>query len=170
MERQRQYLQLCDQFHLLRMRMRPLRSLLIAALTLSLIGFPKAWAAGDLVVIANPNCGVEKLSKDEVINIYMGRNRKLSSGITASPIDLANPVAEKSAFYSMLVNKELAEINSYWARLMFSGQGAPPRQAESAEEVLSLVTSNLGAIAYLERRNVDKRVKIIFDPQIKDTK
>ncbi|MFZ6846348.1 hypothetical protein [Undibacterium sp. RuTC16W] len=119
--------------------------------------------AADFVVIANPNSGIEKMSKDDVINIYMGRYRKLASGISAQPLDLANPVSEKSKFYSSMVNKELPEINSYWARLMFSGQGSPPRQVDSVEEIIDIVSNNKGAIAYIDKKKVDKRVKVVFD-------
>ena len=121
-------------------------------------------ACADIVVIANPQSGIEKLSKDEVINLYMGRNRKLASGITAMPIDLTAANAEKAKFYSIMVNKNLPEINSYWARLMFSGQGSPPVQAESHDEVLDIVSSNKGAIGYVDRKKLDKRVKLIYDP------
>jgi hypothetical protein len=123
-----------------------------------------AAGAADFVVVANPASGVEKLSKDEVINIYMGRDRKLPGGIAAMPIDQANPVSEKARFYSVMVGKELAEVQSYWARLRFSGQGQPPRQASSAEEALDWVAGSKGAIAYVDRKKVDKRVKVVFDP------
>ncbi|MBR7799093.1 hypothetical protein [Undibacterium fentianense] len=122
------------------------------------------YATGDFVVIANLQAEVDKMSKDEVINVYMGRNRRLPSGIKALPIDLENPLAEKANFYNFMVNKELAEISSYWARLMFSGQGSPPRQVMSVEQALEIVINEKGAIAYIDRRKIDKRVKIVFDP------
>lgn len=118
----------------------------------------------DLIVVANPQSGVDKLSKDEIINLYMGRNRKLSSGINAIPVDLSAANAEKANFYSILVNKNLPEINSYWARLMFSGQGSPPLQVESVDEALDIIASKKGAIGYIDRKKLDKRVKLIYDP------
>ena len=121
-------------------------------------------ASNDFVVIANPHSGIEKMSKDEVINVYMGRNRKLSSGVTAQPLDLENPLTEKANFYNIMVNKELSEISSYWARLMFSGQGSPPRQVASAEQAVELVGRLKGAIAYVDRKKIDKRVRVVFDP------
>ncbi len=126
------------------------------------VGGNQAFCA-DFVVIANPDSGIEKMSKDDVVNIYMGRYRKLPSGIKAMPIDLNTPISEKTKFYASMVNKELPEINSYWARLTFSGQGSPPRQADSVEQVLEIVSSNKGAIAYIDRKKLDKRVKVIFD-------
>lgn len=118
----------------------------------------------DFVVVANLGSGIDKMSKDEVINVYMGRNRKLASGISALPVEVNHPMAEKEVFYMTMVSKEVAEINSYWARLTFSGQGSPPKKVKTAEEALNLVIENKGAIVYLDRKKADKRVKIIFDP------
>lgn len=120
----------------------------------------------DIIVIGNVANGIEKLSKDEVINLYMGKNRRLSSGINAIPLDLAAPNEEKAQFYQLLVHRSLPEINSYWARLTFSGQGSPPLQIASVEEILRMVSSNKGAVAYIDRKYLDKRVKLIYDPAL----
>jgi hypothetical protein len=54
--------------------------------------------------------------------MIMCRNRKLPSGAIAMPIDLQ--AAEKACgqYYMELVNVGLTQINSYWARLVFSGK------------------------------------------------
>ncbi|MBC3930246.1 hypothetical protein [Undibacterium curvum] len=119
-------------------------------------------AHAELVVIANPYSGIDKLSKDEVINLYMGRTRKFANGLSALPIDLKNAEHEKAQFYALLVGKEVAEINSYWARLRFSGQGSPPLQAESMEEVVRIVAENKAAIGYVDKKKLDKRVRLIY--------
>lgn len=139
------------------------RSFLTLSLTLFFLLTSVLSMAADLVVVTHPGNGIEKMSKDDVINIYMGRYRKLANGETAIPLDLKQPPGEKALFYNILVGKELAEINSYWARLMFSGQGSPPRQAENVDEAIEFVKNNKGALAYIDRKKVDKRVKVIFD-------
>ncbi|MDQ5911063.1 MAG: hypothetical protein QG599_3160 [Pseudomonadota bacterium] len=116
----------------------------------------------DLVVIVNPQSGVEQLTKAEVINIFLGRQKKLPSGKAALAVDLNSANAEKQQFYAQLVSKELAEINSYWARLIFSGQGSPPRQAEATDEVLDIVENNIGAIGYVKSAQVNPRVKVVY--------
>jgi hypothetical protein len=141
---------------------KPLKMMLLLLVIASYSSALKA--SNDFVVIANPQAGIDKMSKDEVINVYMGRNRKLTSGITAQPLDIATPLGEKANFYFVMVNKELSEISSYWARLLFSGQGSPPRQVSTAEQALEIVSTNKGAIAYIDRTKIDRRVKIIFDP------
>lgn len=123
-------------------------------------------AAGDLVIVVNPESGVSKMTRDEVVSIFMGKTRKLSSGVTALPIDQMPGSASgnyKAAFYRELINKELAEVNSYWARVVFSGQGTPPRQADGVSEVVEIVSSNKGAIAYLPRDAVTKNLKVVME-------
>lgn len=119
-----------------------------------------ACAQGEIVVIVNPTSGVEALTRDDAVNIFMGRYQKLPSGIAALPVDERGV---KSAFYRRLVGKALPEIQSYWARLVFSGQGSPPRQLDSADDVLDLVANNKGAIGYVEKTKVTSRVKVVFD-------
>lgn len=119
--------------------------------------------AGDLVVVVNASSGVERLTRDEVINLFMGRTRKLATGLTALPIDQGGVAPDRARFYRALVGKELPEINAYWARLIFSGQAYPPRQAESEAEVLEILHNTKGAIAYVDRKLVDRRLRIVFE-------
>lgn len=124
---------------------------------------PAAEAVADVVVIANPKSGVDRLSHDEVVNIFLGRFRQLPSGLSALPADLPPGEQGKAVFYRLLVNKDLAEINSYWARLFFSGRTLPPRQASSDEDLLKWVAATLGGIGYIERAKVDGRVRIVYE-------
>ncbi|CAK0747885.1 conserved hypothetical protein [Gammaproteobacteria bacterium] len=119
--------------------------------------------ASEVVVIIHPGSGIDKLNREDVINIFLGRFRQLPSGISAQPIDLPADQPEKANFYHLLVNKELSDINSYWARLQFSGRIVPPRQARSTEDLLNFISSTPGAVGYLDRTKVDTRVKVILD-------
>lgn len=140
--------------------MRYLPALLFLGL---LIAIPPVVCAGGLVVIVNPASGVDTLSRDEAVNIFMGRYRKLPSGIVAFPIDLGGSDPERKRFYNLLVNKEPAEVDAYWARLVFSGQTSPPMQVPDGKTVVQLVAANRSAIAYIDRRLVDEHVKVVLD-------
>lgn len=122
---------------------------------------PLAWA--DIVVVANPQSGIERLSKEELVNIYLGRYRRLPTGQSAEPIDIQGDADIKARFYRSLVDKSLAEINAYWARLVFSGKTRPPVSLPNVEEALQFVARYPKALAYVDRSKVDKRVSVVFE-------
>lgn len=122
----------------------------------------RVWGA-DLVVVTGPKTGVTALSKEEVINIYLGRYRRLPNGFLAQPLDMAEDSEIKKEFYWMLVEKTPAEINAYWARLVFSGQTRPPMVFSSSEEVIARLLNQPGTLAYIDRGKLDKRLVILFE-------
>jgi len=130
----------------------------LAALSL----FGGAPALADVVVVVDAKSGVEHLTQDEVINIFLGRHRKLPTGIAALPIDLPLAGGLRAEFYRKLADKDLAEINAYWARLYFSGKTRPPLQAISVSEALAYVVGNPGGVGYVERNQADARVRIVL--------
>jgi ABC-type phosphate transport system substrate-binding protein len=119
--------------------------------------------AGNLVVIVNPGSGIDQLTRSQVIDIFLGRFRKLPSGAIAIPIDLRVDTPERKEFYLILVGKDLQQMSSYWARLVFSGQATPPFPVPDARTALDLVATNPNAIAYVERATVDKRVRMVLE-------
>jgi len=119
--------------------------------------------AEDVVVVVNQKNSVNKLSRDEVIDIFLGRNRQLSSGVTALPLDLPGTAEEREYFYSHLTGKSMSEINAYWARLIFTGRATPPTLVRSQEEAMQMVIDNRCAISYVNRNKVSSQVKIVFE-------
>lgn len=136
------------------------RLVLLPSLLLLLTSNP---ASAELVVVMRANTPVERLSKDEVTNIFLGRYRSLPSGMQAQPIDQPTGSGTRSIFYQRLVNKTQNEINAYWARLHFSGKTSPPMQSDSPKETLERLLANPGAISYMERSEVDGRLRVVFE-------
>jgi len=138
---------------------------LIFILVFALLSSGNARAAdpASIVVIVNPASGVEKLTRDEVIDIFLGRYRKLPSGRVALPIDVTEEGTQRERFYQLLVKKSPAEMSSYWARLVFSGTSSPPFQVPDTQTALDLVASNPNAIAYVDRSAVTSKVKVVLE-------
>lgn len=117
----------------------------------------------DLVLIANAKSGVEQLSRSEVVNIYLGRYRMLASGLTAEPLDQPYESEMREAFYRQLVDKNLSQISAYWSRLVFSGKIHPPKVVNNPAEAVTEVARYPGGVAYVDRSQVDHRVRIVFE-------
>jgi ABC-type phosphate transport system substrate-binding protein len=116
-----------------------------------------------IVVIVNAGSGIDHLTRDEVIDIFLGRYRKLPSGRAAMPIDIAESSVERARFYQLLVKKSPADMRSYWARLVFSGQTSPPFQVADPGTAVELVQGNPNAIAYVDRASVTADVKVVLE-------
>ena len=138
---------------------------ILTIMAIWLLGFGVAFAnePATIVVIVNPSSGVDRLTRDEVIDIFLGRYRKLPSGRAAMPIDVSEPSSERAQFYQMLVKKTPTEISSYWARLVFSGQTSPPFQVPDVKTAIELVQNNPNAIAYVDRASVTSGVKVVLE-------
>jgi hypothetical protein len=130
---------------------RALASLLLAAAALR--------AEESLVVIVNPACGVTQMTKEEAMDIFMGRQKRLPCGLLALPVE---ENTARARFYQLLVNLPLPQVRAYWARLYFSGQAQPPRQTDSPEETLEVVSANKSAIGFVEASRVDRRVRAVL--------
>jgi ABC-type phosphate transport system substrate-binding protein len=127
-----------------------IRTLLVAAF----VG-ASAPASGELVVIVNPQSGVEQLTHSQIVNIFMGSHREFPNGLRARPFDLPADDPDKERFYLALVNRNLNQMAAYWSRLVFVGNTAPPIQARDSREVIQAVAAHHDAVGYVERRNVD---------------
>jgi len=113
-----------------------------------------------LVVIVNPSVGVQQLSRREALDIFLGRYRTFPSGASALPIDLDINSEERKEFYLVLAHKDPPDMNSYWARVTFTGKISPPFAVATARMAVELVANNVNAIAYVDPSAVDNRVRI----------
>lgn len=135
---------------------------LVVTFLVALCSLFPALGQAQLVVVVSAQSNVDQLSKSQVVNIFLGHSRELPNGVTAKPVDLPFVLPEKATFYQALVNKDLDQIAAYWSRLVFAGSTSPPAQATSAQDAMQYVLNHRGGIAYLDRRNVDGRVKVVY--------
>jgi ABC-type phosphate transport system substrate-binding protein len=120
-------------------------------------------AVADIVVVVGATSPVAVLSRNEVVNIFLGRFRELPSGISAQPIDLPATHPDRDGFYRQLVGRTPAEMSAYWARLVFSGRTWPPIQTDRFEDAVGAVQNIPGGIGYMDRSKVGGRLKIVFE-------
>ncbi|MEI6706375.1 MAG: hypothetical protein WCK96_04465 [Methylococcales bacterium] len=113
----------------------------------------------EIVVIGNLKNNLQSLNSIQVENIFMGRSRSLPNGRVALPVDQSTL---RSEFYQKLVSRPVEQINAYWARIMFTGQVSPPTLLTDDNAVLTIVNENRDAIGYIDRKNLDNRVRILL--------
>ena len=140
--------------------MKPLCCLLLSVMLLLV---PNVYGAeAGIVVIVHPDNPVNSLSRNQVIDIFMGRFTCFPNGSIALPIDQAPDCQTRNDYYRLLVGKSVSQVNAYWARLLFTGRATPPRPLDSAVKVLEAVSNNRDAIAYINEQDSTASVKIVY--------
>jgi hypothetical protein len=133
------------------------RFLLSAAMALA-----SAHAAADIFVIVNAASPVRSLTNKEAVDLFMRRTRVDANGEQFVVCDLARDNTVRADFYRVLTRMSQAQINSYWARLMFSGQVMPPQAFASEQEVLDMVRRHPGGIGYVSHDPQDSAVRVVL--------
>jgi ABC-type phosphate transport system substrate-binding protein len=129
---------------------------------LLLIWMAEPAAAGILVIVHRDN-PVSQLQREQVVDIFMGRRMTFpQGGDVVLPLDQAPDSAVRSTFYRALVGKSVAQVNAYWARLLFTGRATPPRVLPTPAAILKAVRENPDAIGYIESDHVPTDVKAVF--------
>jgi ABC-type phosphate transport system substrate-binding protein len=132
-------------------------------LALSVLGtlyFATIAAAEISVVVAKTN-PINTLTKKEIVAIYTGKTKAFPNSKFAQPIDQEDDSPIKEIFYREMTNRSVSQINSYWARLVFTGRYVPPLVIKSEADIMSYVAQNNSAIAYVEKPDIEL-VKVVY--------
>ena len=120
-------------------------------------------ARADVVVVAGAASPVGSLGAEEVARIFLGKTETTATGARVIAIDQPDGSPARAEFYRQITGKTLAQVRAYWARVIFTGKGQPPRQLDSAATA-KLLAENPRAIAYVERTAVSAGMRVVYAP------
>jgi ABC-type phosphate transport system substrate-binding protein len=135
---------------------RVLAALLVLALA------PRPAAADPIYVVVSAQSPVRVLAQKDVLALYTGRSRTLPGGEVATPIDQQRDGAVRAEFYQALTGMDIARINSYWARLHFTGQVQPPQAVGDDGAVIQRLRADPGAIGYVASEPQGNAVRVVL--------
>lgn len=116
-------------------------------------------AFADVSVIINKS-NTNKLDKEEIVKIFLGKSQAFPDGNTVIPVNLTSSET-RSEFDSNILGRSSSQINAYWSKAIFTGAGNPPKEVTSESELLKLVANNPNVIGYVDSNLVDDSVKVI---------
>ena len=117
--------------------------------------------AGEVVAVVAADNPVETISPNELTNIFLGKASHFPGGGPAQPVDQQEGAPAREAFYQKYTGQSTAQIKAYWAKMIFTGRGRPPRTLPNGEAVRQWVADYPDAIGYLDERWVDDSVKVL---------
>lgn len=119
-------------------------------------------AYADLAIIVHPT-NTLALTKQDVARIFLGRQRFFGSNTRIIPIDLPTSSSLYDDFSRTVLRRHSQQVRAYWAQQLFTGKGTPPRSAASPAEVKKLVAENPACIGYIDTKDTDDTVKVLFE-------
>lgn len=122
--------------------------------------FAIADTRAEVVLVVN-KANTQKLSDEQLTEIYLGKSKAFPNGSKAIPIMVDFKVDGLDAFLSSRFGKSISQYRSYWSRLMFSGEGVPPQTYSNGKDIVDLVGRNPDLIGITDSAFVNDSVRVV---------
>lgn len=129
--------------------------LLLSKCLLCLSMLVASTAQAELAIIVNQQNPATKMFLGQVSQFYLGASTMFM------PVELPDGSSQRSEFYKKVLEKEPAQVQAIWSKLLFTGKAKPPKELKSVAEVKKFVSENPNAIAYIDKAAVDDSVKVV---------
>jgi ABC-type phosphate transport system substrate-binding protein len=116
-------------------------------------------AFAELVIIVNPQNPATRMFPSQAAQFFLG------GSVLFTPIEQPENSAIRAEFYKKVLEKEPAQVQAIWSKIVFTGKGKPPKELKSSAEVKKAVSESPNAIGYIEKSAVDDSVKVIATVQ-----
>jgi hypothetical protein len=114
-----------------------------------------------IAVIVGKSSVVTGISRDELREIYLRRQRLWPSGARVVPINLPADHPARERFSQLVLGRSPNDLMSYWNTRYFEGV-TPPAIVRSAAAVRAYLAAEPDAIAYLPVGDVDETCRVIL--------
>ena len=141
------------------MAMKMLSRFSVAGLALLALALP---ARADFYIVVHAGNPQRALTQKEAVDLFMGRSRAFANGDFALMFDLPRDHPRRAAFYQALTGMSVAQVNSYWSRLMFSGQSAPPQALPDEAAMTGILKRNPSALGWLSKEPADAGLRTLL--------
>lgn len=118
-------------------------------------------AFAEVAVIVNP-ANSNAVDVDAIKRIFLGKQTDFPDGSSAVAIDQTEGSQVVNEFNSKVLDRSASQLKAYWAKLIFTGKGSPPKKVGSDAEVLKIVSSEPDKIGYVDSASVDGSVKVLL--------
>ena len=116
--------------------------------------------AQNVVVIANTSVKADSISREELRSVFLLRTRTLKDGSWVEPV-LEKGGPTDSTFVKQFLDRDNAEIHTYYQGLVFTGKASMPKELSSDAEVVDYVRRKRGAIGYISSATHADGVKVL---------
>ena len=122
--------------------------ILIYSIMAGVIFLSSAFTMAEVEVIVHPS-NTASLDKSVIQRIFLGKTRAFPGGGDAVPVSLKEGSGGDVEFTKAVLNKTPKQLKAYWAKMVFTGKGTPPKQIDTAAGVVELISANPNLIGFV---------------------
>lgn len=119
--------------------------------------------AASVYAVFTLNQDIKQLTKSKVRMLYRGKVKYLQGNkVELSDWSQSNPI--RNEFYQVLLGKNIAQMNAYWARLSFSGKARPPKEIspDTIKMLLDWASKKGSRIGYAPLDSLPENANILY--------
>lgn len=120
-------------------------------------------ALAQIAVVVSAKSPATGLNKEQTAALFLGKSTQLPGAGSPVLVDQGEASDVRKNFYGKVADKTPAQVKAIWARLVFSGKSAPPKEVLNSAEVKKLIAGNPDAVGYIEKSAVDSSVKVLLE-------
>jgi len=134
----------------------------ILTITLLMLCIASVQAMEPLAVVVNKANPIDKLTRSELIDLFMGKYVAFPDDSKAMPVELKGEHDIKVTFYRSLVDMPLSRVNAYWSRLRFTGRKRVAVFQPNEAELIDYIIANEQAIGYVPQSLITEDLKVVY--------
>jgi ABC-type phosphate transport system substrate-binding protein len=113
-------------------------------------------------VVVSKDSSINNITKKELSKIFLSKTKRLPTGNKSLVREHTNKIYQ-SEFYKLVCNKDEKQLKKYWAKMIFTGRGQPPKKIKSLKKLIEFVQNNKNAISYIPSKYMNDNLKIIME-------
>ena len=132
----------------------------ISGFLITLIAVTVQFTNAEIAVIVHPS-NSDAIDADVVKRLFLGKQSSFASGAQAACFDQTEGSAVVTEFNKKVLDRSASQLKAYWAKLVFTGKGTPPKALPDDAAVIAAVASSPNGIGYVNTSSVNDSVKVI---------
>lgn len=106
------------------------------------------YANAYFAVIVSKNSDMQEMTKKDVSRVFLSKTKELPNGQRAITVE-PNQKEYQEIFYKEVCGKTQKQLKRYWATVLFTGKGQPPKKMKEIQDIINFVKNNKNAISYV---------------------
>jgi len=113
------------------------------------------------IVVVTHKDNANTLTKKNISRIFLGKDKNFPDGSEATPVNQKKGSDVQDTFNESVLGRSTSQVAAFWARLVFTGKGIPPKEVSDDAAMIDLISKNQSAIGYVNKSAVTDAVKVI---------